>query len=192
MSGPKRAAMLWKEVGIKNLADLKEAAITGKLRTLPGMGEKSESKILAGIEAVARRSQRIPLGKAWHLLEELLALLWNLPGVQQVEIGGSLRRMRSTVGDLDLVAAANDPTLLMDALSARPDIQTVLARGDTKISLEFQHNLRAQLWVFPPERFGTGWVYVTGSKDHNVRLRELALKKHLSLSDQAFFARRWF
>jgi DNA polymerase (family X) len=184
--GPKKAALFWHAAGVTNLAELEAAARSGKLRNLPGMGEKSEAKVLAGIEALARRSDRIPLGKAWPFAQKILDYLRQLPDVKAAEAGGSLRRMRSTVGDLDLLVAASDSSPVMKAFTGHPDVLEVLAQGETKVSVEFRHNLRAQMWVHPPEQFGTALVYGTGSKDHNVRLRELALKQGLSLSDHSF------
>jgi DNA polymerase (family X) len=184
--GPKKAALFWHEAGVTNLAELEAAARAGKLRDLPGMGEKSEQKVLAGIEALARRTDRIPLGKAWPFAQKILAFLRQLPEVKAAEAGGSLRRMRATVGDLDLLVAAPDSAPVMKAFTEHPEVLEVLAQGDTKVSVEFRHNLRAQMWVHPPEQFGTALVYGTGSKDHNVRLRELALKQGLSLSDHSF------
>lgn len=184
--GPKKVALFWKQAAITTLPDLEAAAREGRLRGLPGMGEKSEAKILSGIEALKRREGRASLAKAWPFTQSLLAYLRALPGVQRAEAAGSLRRMRATVGDLDLVVAAADSRPVMEAFTTHQDILEVLARGETKASVEFRNNLRAQLWVFAPGRFGTGWSYATGSKDHNVRLRELALKNGLSLSDAAF------
>jgi DNA polymerase (family 10) len=184
--GPKKAALFWKQLGVTNLAELESAARGGKLRGLPGMGEKSEARIIAGIDALARRTDRTPLGKAWPFAQELIALLRAVPGVKNVEAGGSLRRMRATVGDLDLLAAVEDSSAVMEAFVSHPEVVRVLSQGETKSSVEYGRNLRAQLWVHPPERFGTALQYATGSKDHNVRLRELAQKKGLSLSDQAF------
>ena len=184
--GPKKAALFWKQLGVTNVAELESAAREGQLRGLPGMGEKSEARIIAGIEALARRTDRTPLGKAWPFAQEMIAMLRAVPGVKTVEAGGSLRRMRATVGDLDLLASVEDSKAVMEAFVGHPEVVRVLGQGDTKASVEYGRNLRAQLWVHPPERFGTALQYATGSKDHNVRLRELALKKGLSLSDQAF------
>jgi len=184
--GPKKIALFWKQFGIANLADLEAAARAGKLRDLPGMGEKSEAKIIAGIESLGRRTTRLPLARAWPAAQEILDRLRAVPGVQAAEAGGSLRRMRETIGDIDLLAAAEDSRAVMEAFVQQPNVQRVLGRGETKSSVEFNNGLRAQLWVHPPERFGTALVYGTGSKDHNVRLRELAQKKGLSLSDQSF------
>lgn len=183
--GPKKVALFWKELGITDLAGLEAAAREGKLRNLPGMGEKSEAKVLAGIAALERRSDRIPLGRAWVLAQELLAWLRQQPGVAAAEAAGSLRRMRATVGDIDLVVAVEDSTELMSAFVNRPDVVEVVGQGATKASVVFEHGLRAQLWAHPPLRFGTALQYATGSKDHNVRLRELALKKGLSLSEHS-------
>lgn len=183
--GPKKVALFWKELGLTSLSELQEAAQTGKLRNLPGMGAKSEAKIIAGIEALGRRSTRIPLGRAWPFAQELLEYIRKAPGVKTAEVGGSLRRMRSTVGDIDILAAAKDSSAVMDAFVKRKDVARVLGKGETKASVEFTHGLQAQLWVHPPEHWGTALVYATGSKDHNVRLREYALKKGFSLSEHS-------
>jgi DNA polymerase (family 10) len=183
--GPKKVAVFWKELGITDLSQLEEAAREGKLRELPGMGEKSEAKILAGIQTLSKRSTRIPLGQAWPFAMELSGQLMMIPGVERVEMGGSLRRMRATVGDIDLLASAKESQEIMTTFTEHPLVGRVLGKGVTKSSVEYLNGLRAQLWVHPPERFGTALQYATGSKDHNVRLRERALKKGLSLSDQA-------
>jgi DNA polymerase (family X) len=184
--GPKKVTMLWKKAGITSLAELEAAARAGKLRSLPGMGEKTETRIIAGIEAVARRTDRMPLAYAWPYAENLLDRLRQVPGVLKAAAAGSLRRMRATVGDLDLLVAAEDPAVVMDAFIRLPDVLLVTSHGEVKSSVEFNNRLRAQLWVQPPERFGSALVYATGSKDHNVRLREMALSKKLSLSDKGF------
>jgi DNA polymerase (family 10) len=183
--GPKKVALFWKELGITSLSELESAARAGKLRTLPGMGDKSEAKIIAGIEALGRRSNRIPIGKAWPFAQELMANLREAEGVKAVELGGSLRRMRATVGDIDVLAAAKDSRAVMDVFVNRKDVARVLGKGETKSSVEFTHGLQAQLWVHPPAHWGTALVYATGSKDHNVRLREYALKKGYSLSEHS-------
>ena len=184
--GPKKIALFWKELGITDLAGLEAAARVGNLQSLPGMGKKSEAKILAGIEALSRRTSRTPLWKAWPYAEELLAKLSEMPGVEKTAVGGSLRRMKETVGDLDLLVAAEDSAPVMDAFTNLPEVFQVIGSGKTKSSVEFNNGLKAQLWVHHPERFGTALQYASGSKDHNVRLRELAQKMGLSLSEHAF------
>ena len=147
------------------------------------MGVKSEEQILAGIDSMARRSGRMSLGRAYPLAMEIIAALKKVPGVKAAEPAGSLRRMRPTIGDLDILVGADDSGPVMEAFTTLPGVSRVLGKGDTKASIEFVDGLRAQLWVHPPERFGTALQYATGSKDHNVRLRELALDKGLSLSE---------
>jgi len=184
--GPKKIAMIWKTLGITTLPQLEAAAKDGKLRDLPGMGAKSESAILEGIASLARRSGRIPLGRAYPLAQEIIATLKKVKGVVAAEPAGSLRRMRSTVGDLDILVAAKDSAPVMEAVVNLPGVSRVLGKGETKSSIEFTDGVRAQVWVHPPEKFGTALQYATGSKDHNVQLRQLALEKGLSLSEHSF------
>jgi len=184
--GPKKIAMIWKTLGITALADLESAAKEGKLRELPGMGAKSESAILEGIASLARRPGRIPLGRAYPLAQEIIATLKKVRGVVAAEPAGSLRRMRSTVGDLDILVAAKDSSAVMEAFTSLPGVSRVLGKGETKSSIEFSDGVRAQVWVHPPEKFGTALQYATGSKDHNVQLRQLALDNGLSLSEHSF------
>ncbi|MGD0807125.1 MAG: DNA polymerase/3'-5' exonuclease PolX [Anaerolineales bacterium] len=183
--GPKKVGLIWKTLHITTLAQLEKAARAGKLSGLPGMGAKSEAAVLAGIESLARRSDRIPLGRAYPLAQEIAAALKKVEGVVAVEPAGSLRRMRSTVGDIDILVASRNSGPVMEAFTHLPDVARVLGKGDTKSSVEFGDGVRAQVWVHPPERFGTALQYATGSKDHNVALRELALAKGLSLSEHA-------
>ena len=126
------------------------------------------------------------MGRAYPLAQEIIAALKKVKGVVRAEPGGSLRRMRSTIGDLDIAVAAKDSAPVMEAVVNLPRVLRVVGRGDTKVSIEFIDGLRAQVWVHPPEEFGTALLYATGSKDHNVRLREMALAKNLSLSDHSF------
>jgi DNA polymerase (family 10) len=183
--GPKKVALIWKELGITTLQELAAAAKDGRLRKLPGMGEKSEAQIARGIESLARRSGRVPIGRAWPLAQQIIAALKRLPGVSAAEPAGSLRRMRPTVGDLDILVAARESAPVMDAFTTLPGVMEVRGKGDTKSSIEFADGVRAQVWVHPPEKFGTALQYATGSKDHNVQLRQLALEKGLSLSEHA-------
>jgi len=184
--GPKKIALIWKTLGITALADLETAAKEGKLRDLPGMGAKSETAILEGIASLSRRSGRIPLGRAYPLAQEIIATLKKVKGVVDAQPAGSLRRMRSTVGDLDILVAAKESSVVMEVFVKLPGVSRVLGKGETKSSIEFTDGVRAQVWVHPPEKFGTALQYATGSKDHNVQLRQLALEKGLSLSEHSF------
>ncbi len=182
--GPRKAALFWKQLGIIDLVGLEAAARSGKLRELPGMGEKSEARIVAGIEALARRSDRMSLEVAWSHAEHWLGWLRAQPGVIKAEPAGSLRRWRETVGDLDLVAAVAPDSKILESFVGQPEVERVLGQGENKASVELKGGVRVQLWVAPPERFGSLLAYATGSKNHNVRVRELALKKKFSLSDR--------
>ena len=184
--GPKKIALIWKTLNITALADLETAAKNGQLRGLPGMGAKSESAILEGIASLARRSGRIPLGRAYPLAQEIIKTLKWVEGVVEAEPAGSLRRMRSTVGDLDILVASTNSSAVMEAFVNLPGVSRVLGKGETKSSIEFTDGVRAQVWVHPPEKFGTALQYATGSKDHNVQLRQIALSKGLSLSEHSF------
>ena len=186
--GPKKIAMIWKTLDITTLLQLETAAKEGKLRGLPGMGAKSESAILEGIASLSRRSGRIPLGRAYPLAQEIIATLKKVKGVVTAESAGSLRRMRSTVGDLDILVAAKDShaVAVIEAFVKLPGVSRILGKGETKSSIEFTDGVRAQVWVHPPEKFGTALQYATGSKDHNVQLRQIALTKGLSLSEHSF------
>jgi DNA polymerase (family 10) len=183
--GPRKAALFWKQAGVTSLAELEMAAQAGKLRSLPGMGEKSEQRVLEGIKALKRRPTRRLLGNVRPVALDTLEWLRAQPGVEQAEVAGSLRRWRPTIGDLDLVAASRLPEEVMKAFTSRPEVLRVLAQGENKASVELKDGLNIQLWVQPPEKFGTLLQFVTGSKDHNVRLRELVQKKGWSLSEQS-------
>jgi DNA polymerase (family 10) len=183
--GPKRAALFWKELGIASVEALEEAARAGRLQTIPGMGARSEEKVLAGIEAFKRRTGRTLLGVAWPLAYQMLEPLRQIPGVVQVAPAGSLRRLRETVGDLDLLVASDDPEPVMACFRESPQLNEVLLSGPTKTSIRTHDGLQVDLRVLEPARWGTALQYFTGSQAHNIRLRGLALERGLSLSEYA-------
>ena len=174
-------------MGLQSVAEVETAARAGQLRVLPGLGAKSEAKILAGIESLYRRSDRIPLGTAWpvaiDLVEELSA---SCPEVRQATVAGSLRRMRSTIGDIDLLAASEVPSEVMRAFVELPRVAEVVLSGLTKTTVRLHNGLQVDLRVLEPERWGAALQYFTGSQAHNVRLRERARKQALSLSEYGF------
>jgi DNA polymerase (family 10) len=182
--GPKKAARFWKELGVTSVPELEAAARAGQLRELPGMGARSETAILESIERLARRQAgRIGIGIARPMAERLVEKLKALPGVTAAEPAGSVRRWRETVGDLDLLVGAPAPDEVLQAFVGFDEVERVLGQGDTKASVEVVGGLRVQLWVHPPERFGSALQYATGSQAHNVSLRERALERGLSLSE---------
>lgn len=185
--GPKKVTQFWKEGGITSLEELEAAAQDGKLRSLSGMGPKSEQKIIDGIQALKSRStERSLLSSAWDTAQKIISEMNKVQGVERIEPAGSLRRFRETIGDLDLLIASDFPSQVMDAFVRLPLVERVLGQGDTKTSVELVDGMRVQLWVHPPERFGSAWQFATGSQAHNVRLREIALKKGLSLSEHGY------
>jgi DNA polymerase (family 10) len=170
--GPKKAARFWKELDITSIAGLEKAAKAGELSQLSGMGERSQKRILESIQSLKRRKDdRISIGDAWPVAEALLAELRIMPGVEEAETAGSLRRWSETIGDVDLLAAVSDPVPVMDAFTSLPNVGRVLGKGETKASVELVDGMRVQLWAHPPERFGTALQYATGSQAHNVKLR---------------------
>ena len=183
--GPKKIALIWKSLGITTMDELREATVADKVAGLPGMGKKSAQMILDGMDSLSRRSGRLPLWAAAPVAEELLAVLAGLPQVSAVSPAGSYRRGRSTVGDLDILVASTEPSAVMDAFTGMPGVARILGKGQTKSSVEFSSGVRAQVWVHPPHKFGTALVYATGSKEHNVALRQLALTKGYSLSEHS-------
>jgi DNA polymerase (family 10) len=188
--GPKRVKQVYEVLGVTNLAELTAVARAGKLRDLPGMGAKSEEKLLKAIGALARHGDdRVSIGVAWPIAQEILAVLAQLPGVTKAAVAGSLRRMKETIGDIDLLVAVDEmgaATAVMDTFVHLPQVESISGHGPTKSSVTLVNGMQVDLRVLPGERWGTLLAYFTGSKDHNVRLREMALKKGLSLNEHAF------
>ncbi len=185
--GPKTAARLWEELGLQSVAEVEAAAEAGQIRTLKGMGSKSEAKILAGIELLHRRSDRIPLGTAWPVAADLLeGLKAHCDEIVDSAVAGSLRRMRATVGDIDLLVASDAPAAVMRTFSGHPRVAEVILSGETKTSVRLHNGLQVDLRVLEPARWGAALQYFTGSQAHNVRVREIAQKRDLSLSEYGF------
>ncbi len=185
--GPKRAATLWRELGVTSLDDLDRAARAGRVAALAGFGEKTQAKVLAGVAQVRRHRGRVRLGDAEAALAPLLKAVRDAPGVERVEVAGSLRRGRATVGDVDLLAVADEPATAMATLRDHPDVAEVLGSGDTKTSVRLEGDLQVDLRVVPAASFGAAWQYFTGSKAHNVALRQRAVDRGLRLSEYGLF-----
>lgn len=185
--GPKRVKQVYETLGVATMDGLAEAARAGKLRELPGMGAKSEAKLVAAIEALMRHGdKRTPLGVAWPIAQEILAQLAQLPGVLKTSVGGSLRRMKETIGDIDLLVAAADADPIMTFFRNLDNVESIAAAGPTKSRIVLLNGIGVDLRVLPVERWGTLLSYFTGSKEHNVRLREMALKQGMTLNEHAF------
>lgn len=184
--GPKTAWLLYQRLGITSVAEVERAAKEGKLRGLPGMGERSEEKILQGIEMLHRRSERIPLGIALPVAQALLAGLRECRQVLRLSTAGSLRRCKPTVGDIDILAVSREPQVVVRFFARLPEVAEVVSQGDTKSTVLLADGLQIDLMVLEETRFGSLLQHFTGSKDHNVHLRELALDRGLRLSEYGF------
>jgi len=190
--GPKKARRLWQEVGITSIAELQAAAEAGKLRTLKGFGAKSEEKILKGIALLAKRGdERMPIGDARPLAEGLVAALQAaLPPatIDRIEIAGSLRRWKETIGDMDLLCVSRQPAAVMQAFQSLAQIHDVTHAGETKSSVILANGLQVDLRVVEPEHWGAALQYFSGSKEHNVAVREIALRQGWSLNEYCLTA----
>lgn len=187
--GPKTIATVWKKLGVTDVEKLEEACKDGRLGRLPRMGKKRAEAI---VEAIARhrgQTGRTALHRALRYAETILARLRGLPGVTRAEAAGSLRRRLETVGDLDLLVAAEDPAPVMRAFAEMPDVKAVLGEGITKSTVRLTIGLQVDLRVLPPTSFGAALHYFTGSKSHNIALRTLAVRKGIKLSEYGVFDR---
>ena len=185
--GPKTARLLYEKEGVTGLARLERLARAGKLRGLHGIQARTEANILKGIALVRGGQARMLLGRALPLGRELVHALHDVPGVKAVELAGSLRRMKETVGDIDLLVTSASPARVMKAFTSLPQVADVLERGETKASIRHREGVQVDLRVVEPECFGAALVYFTGSKQHNIRIREIAVKRGLKISEYGVF-----
>ena len=185
--GPKTVKLLVDE-GITAVEALEEAARAGALRGLRGMGEKTEQEILRGISRLREYSQRTNLGVAWELAQQIVAQLRERAPVAQIEPAGSLRRMKETIGDIDILVTSDRPEAVMDAFIGLDVVSEVLVHGPTKSSVMTTDGIQADVRVVAPESFGAALQYFTGSKQHNVSLRDLAVRKAIKLNEYGVFS----
>ena len=181
--GAKRARKLWDELGIETIDQLEKAAAAGDVAALAGLGAKSQEKILRGIEAHRRRTGRFKLSDADQYVEPLLSYLRAHPAVQRLEVAGSYRRRRETVGDIDLLAIATEPQEVVEGFTSYPDVKSVELAGDTKVTVVLRSGLQVDLRILPPESYGAALQYFSGSKAHSVKLRKRAVAQGLSISE---------
>jgi DNA polymerase (family 10) len=185
--GPKKAAALHKELGITSLDALRAACEAGQVEALKGFGKKTQDKILAGIDTAARVQERMYWAHADDIVQELLTHMRKLPGIRQMEVAGSYRRGRETIGDLDLLVDADDADAVMDHLNRFEDLATVIGRGDTKMSIRLGRGLQIDLRVVQSKSFGAALQYFTGSKDHNIVLRGMAKDRGMLINEYGVF-----
>ncbi len=184
--GPKGVSLVWRKLGVTSAADLEGAIADGRFRTLPGMKEKKEARIRKGLAERLERQGRFLLPIADEAATRLTALLLER-GAERVEFAGSCRRRKETVGDLDLIVVGGDPKVLSDSLASHPDVREVLGHGEAKTSVVLSSGLQIDLRPFVSGSLGAALQYFTGSKAHNVALRERAVKRGLKLNEYGVF-----
>jgi len=185
--GPKRALQLNRELGVESVDDLAAAITAGRLDGLAGFGNKSGERIVSGIEVYRQGRERVLLDVAMHTAAAMVAALSAVPGTQRCAYAGSLRRMRETIGDVDILAAAQDSAPLMAAFIAQPEVASVIASGPTKTSIRTAAGLQVDLRVVQLDAWGAALQYFTGSTAHNVAVRQIAVRKKLRLSEYGLF-----
>ncbi|HEX3131840.1 MAG TPA: DNA polymerase/3'-5' exonuclease PolX [Thermoanaerobaculia bacterium] len=185
--GPKKAKKLWDELQICSVEELEEAAKAGRIAGVAGFGAKTQEKILAGIEQHRQHTSRMLLREAERSVEPLVGYLRAIPEVERLEVAGSYRRKKETIGDIDLLAIATVPGPVMEAFVHYPQVRQVLMSGETRSSVTLGSGLQVDLRVVPPECYGAALVYFTGSKEHNVKLRRRAVEQGLRISEYGVF-----
>ncbi len=185
--GPKRVRLLHERLGITDLEDLRRALDEGKIEGLPGMGAKTVQNIRRGLIMYEASKERMPLGRALPIAEEIAQRIAELPGTSRVIIAGSARRMKETVGDIDILTIADDGEATIQSFVHFPQVKEILAAGDTKGSVILYNGLQVDLRVVPPESYGAALHYFTGSKAHNIKIRTIARERGLKVNEYGIF-----
>ena len=182
--GPKTARRIWQELGVETLDDLRKAAESERLRTLTGLGPKTEENVLKALSTPRKKIERKPLlGQALPAVRAVVEVLREHPAADQVSEAGSVRRLKEQVRDLDIIATASDPKALIAYFTELAWVEEIVAKGNTKATVVANDGLRFDLRVVPPESYGNLLQHFTGSKQHNVALREEAVRRKLSVSE---------
>ena len=185
--GPKRVKTLWHDLDIQTLEQLMRAAKDGRIRELPGFGDKTEQHILEAAQAHLSQAHRFKLAVAAQYAEAFAAYLRKVKGVEEVVIAGSFRRMRETVGDIDILVAAEEGSGAMDRFTGYEEVKDVLASGPTRGSVVLKSGIQVDVRVIPKQSWGAALVYFTGSKAHNIAIRRIAQDKGLKLNEYGVF-----
>ncbi|QGJ72188.1 DNA polymerase III subunit beta [Planctomycetales bacterium 10988] len=185
--GPKKAAIICKELGVKNLEDLRKACEEKKVQKLKGFGEKTEQNILKNIDQAIEAGKRIPWKIADEIAKELSKYLKQSSRIKRLEVAGSYRRGKETIGDLDFLVISEKPEKVMDHFTGYPELAEVIGRGDTKMSIRLTNGLQVDLRVVPKESFGAALLYFTGSKNHNIVIRGLAKDEGLKINEYGVY-----
>jgi DNA polymerase (family X) len=185
--GPKKIKILYEKLRISNLTNLEKAAKAKKISPLFGFGEKTEKNILQGIEFLKRSKGRFLLGEILPKVKEVYGKLEKLKEIQDIEIGGSIRRMKETIGDIDFLVASDNPKKVMDFFISLPGVIKVWQKGATKSSVRMREGFDMDIRVLQKNSYGAALQYFTGSKEHNIKLRKIAIEKGLKLSEYGLF-----
>lgn len=185
--GPKTAVLLYDGLEIESLDELKAAAVEQRIQGLPKIKAKTEENILKGLEFLERARGRTPIGEAYPLAQEIIELLERLREVKKISVAGSLRRWRETVGDIDILVTSTAPEKVIAAFTSLDIVQRVLAEGKTKGSIVASGDIQVDLRVVEAKSYGAALNYFTGSKEHNIRLREIAIQKGMKLNEYGVF-----
>lgn len=185
--GPKTAKLLYDQLKISDIQTLEKYAKEGRLRNLPGFKAKSEENILRGIELVKKGHERMDLGTAFSCAQRFVSVLEKNPVVKKINVGGSLRRMKDTVRDIDILVASSKPKDVMDTFVKINEVKSILGEGVTKSSVVTKEGVQVDLRVVEERSFGSALLYFTGSKAHNIKLRQIAIKKNLKFSEYGVF-----
>ncbi len=185
--GPKKIKILYHKLKIKNIGDLEKAALKGRIRNIPGFGEKTEHNILKGIEFAKQSRGRLLLGEVLPIAMEIEEKMSKLSYVDRIVVAGSIRRRKETIGDADVLVVSKRPEKVMDYFVSMPEVARVYGKGRTKSMIKLRDGLGVDLRVVPAESFGAALNYFTGSKDHNIAMRRIAISKGLKLSEYGVF-----
>lgn len=186
--GPKKAKLFYEELHITSVDELLEAAKAHRLHTLKGMSEKTEENVLKGIELLRQSRERILLSEAYPIASRFVEILRKQLFVERADMAGSLRRMKETIGDIDLLTSSTEPLKVMDFFCSMPEVDRVLAKGETKSSIIAKNGLQLDLRVVSPDQYGSALQYFTGSKEHSIHLRDIAKKQAFKISEYGIFA----
>jgi len=188
--GPKTIMKLYKELKVKNTKDLEQAAKEGRIQKIEGLGPIVEKNILKSIDFSRNSNKRVPLGFALSDAEEISVMLKTLKEVKRANVAGSARRMKETIGDIDILVTSSNPPKVIDFFAKMPNVAQVLAKGSTKSSVRLKEGIQADLRVVDDEIFGAALLYFTGSQQHSIILRRMAIERGLKLSEYGLFDRK--
>ena len=190
--GPKKVKLFYEKLGIKNLEQLEKAAKSGKLRKIPSLKEKTEQNIIRSIEASKKRGGRMLLGHALTLSDEIIKEMKKCKDIRRIDAAGSLRRMKETIGDIDILVSSEKPDSVIKFFTKMSMVARVIATGPTKASVNLFNGIQVDLRALPEKEYGSALLYFTGSKEHNIEMRKIAISRRLKLSEYWLFSGKKF